>query len=404
MQNRPSYLALWKDLSRTKKMVFLAGPRQSGKTTLAQTIAAGFKTSTIFNWDYPENKRVLIKKPDFFKETPRQSPEEPLVVFDEIHKFRGWKNYLKGTFDHFHSDYRFLVLGSGRLNVYRKGGDSLAGRYGLMSLWPFTVSELVNRRRSWEEFRKDPLAFTPDPSAGAHWDSLERLSGFPEPYLSGRIEDYRRWSQAYHQQLVREDIRDLSGIREVELAATLFALLPSRVSSPLALQNLAEDLQVSHTAIRSWLDVLESLYLIFRLKPWSKKISRSLGQQKKLYLMDYVQIASEDARFENMVAVELWRAIHSWNEWGWGSFELRYLRNTDKEEVDFLITNQHVPFLLVESILNDEQLAAPLRKFQTLLHVPAIQLVRKPGVWRQFANGTHPVLIVTAADWLSGLP
>ena len=404
MEERPYYLRLWEDISKDKRMVFISGPRQAGKTTLARAIGGAFSDETYFNWDYPENKRLLFKDPTFFAKQSRRGTQAPLVIFDEIHKYRAWKNYLKGIYDQFHEDYRFLVLGSGRLDAYRKGGDSLAGRYGLFTLWPFTVTELSGLRRTFDDFSKNPLFSAPNPRARQVWRRLERLSGFPEPFLSGREQNYRRWSRIYHQQLIREDIRDISGVRDIEQAATLFALLASRVGSLLSVQNLAEDLQVSHTAIRSWLNIFESLYLIFRLSPWTKKISRAISLQKKLYLMDAAQILSEAARFENMAALELWRAVHSWTDWGFGAFDLHYLRNKEKQEVDFLITKGQMPFLLVEAKLQDEEVSPALRKFQEALKVPAVQVVQKPDVRRRFPAGRGEILIVTAADWFAALP
>lgn len=196
----------------------------------------------------------------------------------------------------------------------------------------------------------------------------------------------------------------MAGVRDIEGAATQFALLPSRVGSPLALDNLARDLQVSHTAIRSWLAVFESLHLVFRLAPWTRKISRAIGLQRKLYLLEPAQIPSEAARFENLVALELWRAVHAWTDWGWGDFELHYVRDKDKHEVDFLTTERHQPYLLVEAKLSDEEPSPALRKFQAVLQVPAVQALAKQGVWRRFPDGRCEVLVMTAADWLAARP
>jgi len=210
MKARPLYVNVWRELTAEKSMVFLAGPRQSGKTTLAQMIAEEFTNRLYVNWDIPEDRIRLIENPFFFQEIERRNGSIPLVVFDEIHKYRDWKNYLKGVCDRFHKEFKFLVSGSGRLDIYQKGGDSLAGRYYLFHLWPFTLRELTGGARDLDDFKKQPLNVltekTPEPLEV--WSALERFSGFPEPFHTGREASYQRWSNTYSQQLIREDIRD----------------------------------------------------------------------------------------------------------------------------------------------------------------------------------------------------
>jgi predicted AAA+ superfamily ATPase len=165
MISRGLYIRIWERLSKEKSMVFLAGPRQVGKTTLARIISRTFRNRSYFNYDIPEHRKRLIEDPVFFEAMERKDPGTPLIIFDEIHKYRDWKNYLKGVHDAFHDSYRFLVSGSGRLDIYRKGGDSLAGRYFLFHLWPFTVAELGGKNRSFREFIKNPLYITMEGSS-----------------------------------------------------------------------------------------------------------------------------------------------------------------------------------------------------------------------------------------------
>lgn len=405
MTPRPLYQALWSELSQAKPMIFISGPRQAGKTTFAKMAAAAYANKTTLNWDFIVDKKKLIENPTFFEETTRKDDSLPLVVFDEIHKYKKWKNYLKGIYDGFSDRYRFLVLGSGRLNVFQKGGDSLAGRYLQLSLWPFTLAELAERRQPFEEFIKNPLGISGEETHSKKiWESLSRLSGFPEPYLSGKEAGYRRWARNYHRQLIREDIRNLTELKDLDHIEILFSLLPSRVGSPLSAASLARDLQVSVTSVQKWIKTFESFYLAFRISPWVKKISRSITKEKKLYLLDYAAVPSPAARFENMTALELLRAVSNWNDLGLGNFDLHYLRNKEKEEVDFLISREHKPFLLIETKLAEEQIPKSLLKFQSLLEVPAVQLVNKSGVSRIIANGPHRILVMTAERWLSTLP
>jgi predicted AAA+ superfamily ATPase len=404
MINRELYQKIWKDLAREKSMIFLAGPRQAGKTTLAQMIASTFTNQVYFNWDLITNKKLLIEKPTFFEEINRKDASTPLVIFDEIHKYRKWKNYLKGVYDQFKGEYKFLILGSGRLNVFQKGGDSLAGRYFLFNLWPFTLAELANRRTSFKDFVRDPLIVHGGAELESIWDRLSTLSGFPEPYLSGKETVYRRWSNNYQQQLIREDIRNMTEIKNIDDTEILFSLLPSKVGSALSIDSLARDLQVSFDSIRNWLEVFESFFLIFRVSPWTKKISRAITKEKKVYLYDYARIPSLAARFENMVALELLRAISNWNDLGLGVFALHYIRNKEKEEADFLIVDNNHPFLLVETKLSEDQVSKSLFKFQSKLNVPAVHLVNKLGIHKTISNEKQKVLVATASHWLAGLP
>jgi len=405
MERREIYLNIWKDLAAHKAMVFLVGPRQAGKTTLGRIIASGFTNQVYFNWDLVTNKRLLIEKPTFFEEMNRTDDSTPLVILDEIHKYRKWKNYLKGVYDQFSDRYKFLVLGSGRLNVFQKGGDSLAGRYFQFTLWPFTLAELAGRRRPLKDFLRRPLeAESGSSSLETIWSQLALLSGFPEPYLSGKESVHRRWSRSYHQQLIREDIRNMTEIKSIEEIEILFSLLPSKVGSPLSMESLSRDLQVSFNSVRRWLGILEAFFLVFRIAPWTKKIARAITKERKLYLYDYAEIPSPAAKFENMVALELVRAVSNWNDLGLGDFSLHYVRNKEKEEVDFLVANENVPLLLVECKVSEEEVSKSLQKFQRMLGVPAVQLVNKPGVHKVLSNPGRRISVVSASRWLAALP
>lgn len=406
MNKRELYAKIWSELARDKSMVFLAGPRQSGKTTLAKIIAESFSNSLYFSWDIPQQRAEFFNNKHFFEMIKRKDSSTPLIILDEIHKYRDWKNYLKGVYDSSHESYKFLVSGSGRLDIYQKGGDSLAGRYFLFHLWPFTVAELGKRNSSMKSFMKNPLHISMDRHKELKeiWLKLAELSGFPEPYLSGRKTTYRRWSGIYAQQLIREDIRDLTDIKAINDMETLYLLLPSRTGSPLSFQSLARDMNVSYNSVRSWISVFERFFLVFSLKPWTARIARAVQKESKVYLLDAPRIKDAAARFENMVALELLRAVTSWNNMGHGNFTLHFIRNKEKQEVDFLIAEGNEPFLLIEAKLSDTTPTAALKKFQNSLNVPAVQLVEEGATFTLSSNGGQQILVAPAYQWLSQLP
>jgi predicted AAA+ superfamily ATPase len=406
MEKRESYLKIWQDLARDKGMLFLVGPRQAGKTTLAKIIAQSFTNQIYFNWDIPSHRRRLIENLSFFETLERRDASRPLVIFDEIHKYKNWKNYLKGVYDQFQDHYQFLVSGSGRLDIYQKGGDSLAGRYLLFHLWPFTLAEMGKAQIDFQEFLANPLEISMDRSLELKeiWEQLSNLSGFPEPFLSGRVNAYRRWSNTYSQQLIREDIRDMTELKSIKEVETLYLLLPSKVGSPLSLSSLAEDLHVSYNSVQNWLSVFERFFLVFSLSPYTSKIARAIQKEKKIYLWDTPRLKDPAARFENMVALELYRAITAWNDLGSGQFTLHFIKNKEKQEVDFLIANEGEPFLLIEAKFSDPEPSKALKIFQQALKIPAVQLINEGNGFRIFSNGNQSILVVPAYQWLSRLP
>jgi len=406
MISRRLYVRIWERLSKEKSMVFLSGPRQVGKTTLARIISRTFRNRFYFNYDIPEHRKRLIENPSFFETMERKDPGTPLIIFDEIHKYRDWKNYLKGVYDAFHDSYRFLVSGSGRLDIYRKGGDSLAGRYFLFHLWPFTVAELGGKNRSFREFIKNPLYITMEGSSKLKkiWERLALLSGFPEPYASGKETTYNRWSNTYSQQLIREDIRDMTDIKSIGDLETLYLLLPSKIGSPLSVTSLAEDMKAAYNTVQNWLSVFERFFMLFAISPWAKRIARAVHKEKKVYLFDTPRIKDPAARFENMVAIELLRAVTLWNDAGYGRFSLHYIKNKEKQEVDFLIVREEKPFMLAEAKLAEKEPSFGLKKFQQMLNIPAVQLTNEGATFRVFSNGPNKILVAPAYQWLSSLP
>ncbi len=405
---RKSYESRLSDLLSSKDMVFMCGPRQSGKTTLGLDFAKSFKNRVYFNWDHPGGKALILKRPEFFTESPREDSSAPLVIFDEIHKFRNWKNYLKGIYDKHSGNYKFLVTGSGRLDIYRRGGDSLAGRYDILHMWPFTVGELAGGENSLDEFLKDPLMAVNQPFDISHfrtWDTIMEFSGFPEPFTKAGRSSWNRWTANYSRQVIREDIRDLTGLRNVEQIELLFSLLPSKIGAPLSINSLAGDLQVAHPTLKSWIEVLERFFFVFRIGPWTDKITRAIHKEKKLYLFNLPLVEDLPYRFENAVALELFRAVSNWNDMGMGNFSLHYVRNKDKEEVDFLVANSRKPLFLVETKLADYSPTKSLLKIQKALGIPAFVLTNtKEPEFRIFSNGLLKIAAMPAWRWAQSLP
>ena len=406
METRDPYLKIWQELARGKSMVFLVGPRQVGKTTLTQIISRSFPNNLYFNWDIAQHKTRLMENPTFFQEIKRRDPSTPLIIFDEIHKYKDWKNYLKGAYDQFHDRYQFLVSGSGRLDIYQKGGDSLAGRYFLFHLWPFTIAELGESNLTIESFLENPVQISMERSEmlKEEWSRLSTLSGFPEPYLANRMATYRQWSSSYSAQLIREDIRDLTGIKSVADMETLYLLLPSKVGSPLSIPSLATDLKVSYNSVRGWLSVFERFFLIFSIAPWTERIARAIQKERKVYLWDAPRIEEPAARFENMIAMELWRAVTNWNDLGYGQFSLHFIKNKEQQEVDFLIANGRKPIVLIEAKISEIQPSSTLKRFQNALSIPAVQLIAEDEGYQILSNNNQSILIAPAYQWLSQLP
>jgi|APFre7841882724_1041349.scaffolds.fasta_scaffold20204_2 predicted AAA+ superfamily ATPase len=406
MLDRPLYRHIWKELTREKRMVFMAGARRVGKTTLAEMIGQSYPNRVYVNWEIPEDRTRMIRNPAFFEETERRDESAPLVMFDEINRQRGWRRYLKGACDRVEGRYQFLAAGSSRLDQPQRRGDSLAGRYYLLHLWPFTQAELGRANLKAEAFFSNPqqVSMERHSELKALWHALAEQSGFPEPFLAGRKTSYRRWSRAYAEQLIREDIRDLTGVKGIGEMETLYHLLPAHVGRLLSVPALAQGLQVAYNTIRSWLAILQRFFAVLSLAPWSQGVPRAIREGQKIYLYDFPRVPDPEARFENMVALELYRAVSNWNETGYGRFSLHFIRTKDQQEVDFLLSDDGRPVLLVDARPQEQQPSAALLKFQAALRVPAVHLVQAAEGYRRVANDGHSVLVAPACQYLAGLP
>lgn len=407
MIKRESYQKLLAELLQDGKMAFISGPRQSGKTTFIKAYSEKYPNSRYFNWDSYSDKKSFALDPHFFEKMDRKDLSKPLVLLDEIHKYKKWKNYLKGVYDDFSKDYQFVITGSGRLDIAQKGGDALSGRYFQMNLFPFTVSELAGKKRRLADFIESPLdgfAINAARETKDIWGALARYGGFPEPFVKGDDKFLRRWSESYAGQIIRDDIRNSYDIKNVGMLELLFAALPSKTGSPFSISGIASDFQVAFETIKNWLQILDAYYVLFTVSTWTKKVSRSILKEKKLYLFNYTEINDTAVKFENMAALELHKAVKFWNNAGYGGFGLHYLRNKDKEEVDFLISRDNQPLILIEAKSGDVNVSANLLTFQNYFNVPAVQLVNVENIHRVIKNGKNRALVITAHAWLSSLP
>ncbi len=340
------------DLAR--KMVFIAGPRQVGKTTLGLGLPraqAGY-----LNWDIPEHRERILR---------RELPANPLWFFDEIHKYRSWRNYLKGLYDGKSASRQILVTGSARLDLYRYSGDSLQGRYHLLRLHPLSVAELGLK-------------------TSADFEQLLTLGGFPEPFFGGTEIEARRWSREYRSLLITEEITSLERVQDLGNLELLMLQLPDLVGSLLSINALREDLQVSHKTAAHWITILEKLYSLFRLSPFGSPKLRAVKKSQKHYHADWTLVPMRGPRFENLVACHLLKWVHYQQDTQGRDLSLHYFRDRDGREVDFIVAEKNEPFWAIECKWSAGEVDRNLRYFRN--HFPRCE------AWQLFATGTRDFL------------
>ena len=376
-----------------RQMRFVSGPRQVGKTTLARNYLDkhGFP-QLYFNWDLRQVRDRYIDDPYFFETSvydSRKNSAIPWVCMDEIHKMPKWKNILKDFFDKFESVARFVITGSARLDMFRRAGDPLTGRYFMFHLFPLCLSEAVGNplpQPYADESAVDFLHRRFD-EALDHQDTLDQLleyTGFPEPFAAARLRFFRRWQSDMVDQILREDVRDLTRIIDAENVARLIRQLPARIGSPLSLNGLREDLNVSYTAIRNALKALQLTYVVFLIPPFHRNVARSLTKEQKAYFFDWSRCHVPAVRFENYAAVELKSLTALWREKGLGDFELSYVRTRDGKETDFLIVKDENPWCLIETKLKDVAVAGHhYKQAESLGNIPVVQLCHEEKVMKK---------------------
>jgi predicted AAA+ superfamily ATPase len=381
-------------------MVFLVGARQVGKTTIAKKIQSRFQKSVYLNFDSLKDRRLILSGQSFIEDIfplNMLTDSQPLVIFDEIHKYKDWKNYIKGFYDLYRNHYKIIVTGSARLDVFQSGGDSLMGRYFQYNIHPFSVSELISAENS--VFLKDPAELSSE-----NFDKLFKYGGFPDPYGNADDQYYNMWQSTRSKQLIHEEIRSIANLQEVYLLEILSEILKSRAGQLLNSSNLAKQIGVTSQTVSRWISILDRFYYCFTVRPWFKNITRSLIKDPKVYLWDWSLIENEGQKVENFIASHLLKFVDFYSDTGLGKFELFYLRDIDKREVDFLVVRDNKPFMMVESKSSEIKLSKSMEHFRSrLLPNFSLQAVFNADFVSKSCFNEETPLIVPAKTFLSQL-
>lgn len=390
IKDRYLHKSIYLDLKQ--KMVFIGGPRQVGKTTLAQYIGAkDYKKYSYLNWDNRQDRKHIL--------AGKYGAESNLIIFDEIHKYKRWKNYIKGEFDKYKGRFHILVTGSARLDLYRKGGDSLMGRYHYYRLHPFSAAEALEIHTKPKMFKALTFVNSNKDTASV-FTNLFTFGGFPEPFLSKNHKVLRRFHNERADRLIKEDIRDIESVRDLSALQVLVEILPEKVGALLSLNTLREDLEVTHKTISLWMDILERFYYHFRVYPYASRKIRSLRKQPKMYLWDWSEIEDKSIRLENMVASHLLKMVHFLHDAEGHRIELNFLRDIEGRETDFVVMANKKPWFAVEVKLSAVKLSKQLRYFKDKLSIPmAYQVVQEPDI--DFVQNN--IRVISAEKFLTGL-
>jgi uncharacterized protein len=385
MQNRYLFDQAIEDLS--SKMLFLTGPRQVGKSTLAAQILdwskkVGAPGGQLLNWDTPLHRDLIARS--------AWSHDKGLLVFDELHKMKAWKTFLKGAWDGRAPGQQILVTGSARMDTFRQGGESLAGRYFALRLHPFSVKELV--------------AVQSISPADAMAHLIER-GGFPEPCFASSSRSAARWRQQYAADLIREDVLEMSRVHEVKTLQLFVQLLRERVGSPIKVSNLAQMLQISPTTAAKYLDILEALHVVFRVTPWHRDISRSLLKEPKIYFYDIGMVLGDiGAKLENLVACSLHKHVQYLQDVQAQQVGLHTIRDKEGHEIDFVLSQSDgsVDRLthLIEVKTSQTATSQYMHRIADMFPLAkATQLIAKLNQPAQHGK----IAVVDAAQWLNEL-
>jgi uncharacterized protein len=377
-------------------MAFVSGPRQVGKTTVCQRGADFY-----LNWDTLEDQKTILDGQDNLARKcglDRASGHIPTVVLDELRKYSRWKNYLKGFFDKWGEQIRINVTGSSRLDIYRRGADSLMGRYFLYRMHPFSVGEIARTELPKELIR--PPVNIPD----ADGDALWRHGGFPEPFLKRDSSFTTRWQAMRFQQLTKEDLREVTAVQELGVMEVMAHLLGERSGEQLTYSSLAQEVRVAQDTAKRWVNLLERMHYGFLVLPWFKNVANSLRKEPKWFLRDWSDINDPGRRAETFVACHFLKAVEGWTDLGLGRFELRYLRTKQQKEVDFVVVKEGAPWFLVEVKYSDDSLPKSLYDFHEKLKTEhAFQVVIDKAYVEADCFSYHRPITVPARTFLSQL-
>lgn len=361
-----------KDLHR--KMVFLTGPRQVGKTYLAKKIAQIYQFPVYLNFDNFQDKKIMQEQSWLDK--------TDLLIFDELHKMSDWKNYIKGIYDTKLAHQHIIVTGSARLEIFNQMGDSLAGRYFLHRLLPLSCAELKQLEK--------PIDF----------EGLLDKSGFPEPYLTDNLVEVNRWRVQYINSLLATDVFDFDKIQNIKALRMVFELLRAKVGSTISYQSIAQDVAISPITVKKYIQILEALYIVFSVTPFSKNIARSLLKEPKIYFFDTGLVQEDEGRrLENLVALSLLKHVYAKIDYNAEDYNLHYLRTKEKEEVDFVLVKDGNVEKMIEVKKSDKEISKALYQFNKKYHFPAVQIVRN----LRHARKLEGIEVLKMKDYLSEL-
>ena len=398
MKERPRlYTEVLTDhLRRHRQMALVSGPRQVGKTTACRSISDAY-----LNWDNIDDRRRLLRGPAALAEAlqlDQLRTRAPIAVFDELHKYTKWKALLKGFFDTYGDRVRLIVTGSSRIDIFRRGSDSLMGRYLLYRMHPFSVGESLRTAVPSKELQPPAEIATSD------WDALWEHGGFPEPFFRRDSRFTRRWRSLRQEQLSHEDLREVAQVTDLGTMETLMQLLSERSAQQLVYSSLAREIQVSVDTVKRWIDLLARLHYGFMVRPWFANVAKALRKEPKWFQRDWSGLADDGARAETFVACHLLKAVEGWTDLGFGDFELRYLRDKQKREVDFLVVRDRKPWFLIEVKLSETSLAPSLAYFQGQTKAPhAFQVVMSLAYQPADCFAIHRPVVVPAKSFLSQL-
>ncbi len=357
-----------------QKIILITGPRQSWKTTLSRMLVGDFD---YFNFDNPEHQLDLLDR--------SWDRKKSLIIFDELHKLKNWKAWIKGVYDTEGIPPALIVTGSAKLVTYKKVGDSLAGRFFQFRLHPLDLKELFS------------YGSADNPAQAL--DTLLEIGGFHEPYLTGKVQFCKRWRRTHLDIILKQDLIDLENIRQISVFETLVQLLRRRVGSPVSYSSLARDLEVSDKTIKKWLVVLENMYVVFRVTPYHNNLARALLKSPKFYFYDTGQVLGDGGvRLENLTACALLKEIQFCEDCFGDEMQLYYLRTKDGREIDFFVTKEGTGNLMLEVKWADSKMSRNFSLFDKYFpETRKVQLVKELSREKTYSNGVE---IRKAESWL----